>query len=490
MGITHCLTILIGELLLPFFGGFGIYLQHACVCMSVIALVFSHCILCCVLLLYTYIQMCKLYFCRTVPEIQCQVAILSRATALLVLSQTGANLVHHPSSQVMVICSLEPILGHHHNTVHLSNLMVPILQHLVAIRLDGISLKTSNLIQLPLVLGTTIITSSSNLNNSLPLGLMRLLMLLATIMASLLHILRKDMILPTLSRVVGSKHMITLVTRLKGSSRAILSRLVMISRAMVRLLMDQLQTQPRMGLHPVMVVLVGLVRHPQGSKLQLQLLEATLVMPANLLPVLHQATQHKVLLHHLATALHRRSLAMAPSHHSKVVMVKVLMGSLLRRARSLLHLHHMGRLRLLDLRKVVMDSMVTANLVMVRLRHTLVHPLQATRAMRSSSLMVMLMAVEVMVSLQHTLLKQQLLHPRINLLHLAPLVLPQHLLLLLLTVAAHKHPQKVKHQWLVKEQKIFQASAVVSSSVALCSASSLGKRLHIYELYGFPCCFC
>jgi len=435
--------------------------------MSVIALLFSPCILCCVLLLYTYIQMCKLYFCRTVPEIQCQVAILSRVITLLVLSRTGANLVHHPSSQVMVICSLEPILGHHHSMVHLSNLTVAILQHLVAIRLDGISLKTSNLIQLPLVLGTTIITSSSNLNNSLPLGLMRLLMLLATIMASLLHILRKDMILPTLSRVVGSKHMITLVTRLKGSSRAILSRLVMISRAMVRLLMDQLQTQPRMGLHPVMVVLVGLVRHPQGSKLQLQLLEATLVIPANPLLVLHQATQHKVLPHHLAMAFHRRSLDMAPSHHSKVVMVKVLMGSLLRRARSRLHLHRMGRLHLLDLYKVVMDSMVTASLVMVRLRLTLVHPLQATRAMRSSSLMVMHMAVEVMVSLQHTLLKQQLLHPRINLLYLAPLVLPQHLLLLLLTVAVHKHLQKVKLQWLVGEQKIFQASAVVSS-VALC----------------------
>jgi hypothetical protein len=100
--------------------------------------------------------------------------------------------------------------------------------------------------------------------------------------------------------------------------------------------------------------------------------------------------------------------------------------------------------------------------------------------MGSSSHMVMLMAVEVMVSLQHTLLKQQLLRPRIHLLHLAPLVLPQHLLLLLLTVVAHKHLQKVKLQWLLGEQKIFQASAVVSSSVALCSASSLGKRVHIY----------
>jgi hypothetical protein len=229
-----------------------------------------------------------------------------------------------------------------------------------------------------------------------------------------------------------------------------------------------------------MVVLVGPVRHLQGSKLQLQLLEATLVMPANPLLVLHQATQHKLLLHHLAMVLHRRSLAMAPSHHSKVVMVKALMVSLLRRARSLLHLHRMDRLRLLDLRKVVMDSMVTASLVMVLLRLTLVHPRQATRAMGSSSHMVMLMAVEVMVSLQHTLLKQQLLRPRIHLLHLAPLVLPQHLLLLLLTVVAHKHLQKVKLQWLLGEQKIFQASAVVSSSVALCSASSLGKRVHIY----------
>lgn len=384
---------------------------------------------------------------RIVPEIKCQVAILSRVIALLVLSQTGAHLVHHPSSLVMVICSLELILGHRHSMVHLSNLMVAILQHLVAIRLrGGISLKTSNLIQLPLALGMTIIASSSNLNNSLPLGLLRPLMLLATIMASLLHILHKDTILPTLSRVLGSKHMITLVTRPKGSSRAILSRLVMISRAMVHLLMDQLQARPRMGLHPVMVVLVGPVKHLQGSKLQPKLLEATLVMPANHLLVLQQATRRKVLLH-LAMALHRHSLAMAPSRHRKVGMVRALTGSLLRRARSLLHLHHMDRLRLLDLLRLVMDSMVTASLVMVHLRLTLVPLLQAIQVMASSSLMLTLMAVEATGSLRRTLLKQQqLLRPRINLLHLPQLVLPRHLPQLLLTAVA-RNLQKVKLQW-------------------------------------------
>ncbi|KAF8690990.1 hypothetical protein HU200_040716 [Digitaria exilis] len=164
------------------------------------------------------VPMCKLYFCRIVPEIKCQVDTLSRVIALLVLSQTGAHLVHHPSSLVMVICSLEHILGHRHSMVDLSNLMVAILQHPVAIRLGGISPKTSNLKQPPLVLGTTTITSS-NLNNRLPLGLLHPPMLLATIMASLLPIPHKDMILRTLSRVVGSNHMITLVYQTQGQQQ-------------------------------------------------------------------------------------------------------------------------------------------------------------------------------------------------------------------------------------------------------------------------------
>jgi len=59
MGITHCLTVLIGELLLLFFLVVLEFICNmSCVCMSVIALQFSPCILCCVLLLYTYIQMC------------------------------------------------------------------------------------------------------------------------------------------------------------------------------------------------------------------------------------------------------------------------------------------------------------------------------------------------------------------------------------------------------------------------------------------------
>jgi hypothetical protein len=290
--------------------------------------------------------------------------------------------------------------------------------------------------------------SSNNPHNSLPLGLLLPLMLLATIMANLLHILHKDMILPTLSRVLGSKHMITLVTRPKGSSRAILSRLVMISTDMVHLLMDQLQARPRMGLHLVMVVLVGPVKHLQGSKHQPQLLEVTLVMLASHLLVLHQATRLKVLLHHLATVLHRRSLAMELSRRSKVGMVRVLTVSLLPRARSLLHLHHMDRLRLLDLLRLPMDSMVTASLVMVHLHLTLVLLLQAIQVMVSSSPMVTLMPVEATGSLRHTLLKQ--LPPRINLLQL-PQQLPQHLPLLLLTAVAH-NLQKVNLQWFLGEQ--------------------------------------
>jgi hypothetical protein len=348
--------------------------------------------------------------------------------------------------------------------------MVVIPQHLVAIRLGGISLKTSNLIQPPLVLGMIIIASSSNLNsNNLPLELLLLLMPLATIMASLQRMLHKDMILPTLSRVVGSKHMdmmATLVTRPKGSSRATLSRLVMTSRAMVHLLMDQLQTRPRMGLHPAMVVLVGPVRHLQGSKLQPQLLEATLAMPANRLLVLQQATQLKVQLH-LDMVLHHPSLAMAPNPHSKVDMVRALMGSLLHRARNLLHLHLMDRLRLLDLFRVVTGSMDTANLLTVHHQLTLVHPLQATRAMASSNLMAMLMVVEAMGSLQPTLLKQQLLlHPRITLL---PLLRPleQQLRQLLTTVEAPKHLRKLKVHQLIWSKHFSSLCYVVSSTLLL-----------------------
>lgn len=403
---------------------------------------------------------------RIVPGIQCQVAIPSRAIALLVLSQTGARLVHQPSSLGMVICSLGLILVHHNSMVHLSNLMVAIPQHLVAIRLVGINLKTSNLIQLHLVLDMITIASSSNLNNSLPLGLLHLLMLLATIMDSLLHTLRKDMILPTLSRVVGSKHMdmtVTLVTSHKGSSRVTLSRLVMISRAMAHLLMDQQQTLPRMGLHPAMVLLVGLIRHLQGSKLQPQLLGATLAMLANHLLVLHQATQLKVLLHHLDMELHRPSLAMAPNLHSKADTVRALMGSRLHRARNLLHHRLMDRLRLLDLLRVVMGSMVTASLVMVHHHLTLVHPLQAIQAMASSSRMEMLMVVEAMPSLQLILLKQQLLlHPRINLM-LHPLLLPleRQLLQLLPAVEVPRHLQRIKLQWLLGGQVFCKLQHVV-----------------------------
>jgi hypothetical protein len=416
--------------------------------------------------MYTYTHV-QTIFCRIVPGIQCLVAILSRAITLLVLSQTGARLLRHPSSLVMVICSLGLILGHRHSMVHLSNLMVAIPQHLVAIRLGGISLKTSNLIQLPLVLGMIIIASSSNLNNNnLPLGLLLLLMPLPTIMASLQHMLHKDMILPILSIVVGSKHMdmmATLVTRPKASSRATLSRLVMTSRDMVHLLMDQLRTRPRMG--PAMVVLVGPPRHLRGSKLQPQLLEATLAMPVNRLLVLQQAIQFKVQLH-LDMVLHHPSLAMAPNLHSKVDMVRALMGSLLHRARNLLHLHLMDKLRLLDLLRVVMCSMVTANLHTVHHQLTLVHPLQATRAMANSSLMAMLMVVEAMGSLQPTLLKQQLLlHPRITLPHL-PRPLEQQLRQLLTTMGVPKLLRKLDLQQLIGNKLFTSLCCVVSSTVA------------------------
>ncbi|AQK59670.1 KH domain-containing protein [Zea mays] len=366
----------------------------------------------------------------------------------------------------MVICSLGLILGHRHSMVHLSNLMVATPQHLVVIRLDGISLKTSNLIQLPLVLGMIIIVSSSNLSNNLPLGQLLLLMPLATIMVSLRRMLHRDMILPTLSRVVGSKHMdmmATLVTRPKGSSRATLSRLVMISRVMAHLLMDQLQARPRMG--PTMVVLEGPVRHLQGSKHQTQLLEANLAIPANRPLVLQQLTHLKVQLH-LDMALHHPSLAMAPNHHSKPDMVRALMGSLLHRARNLLHCHLMDRLRLLVLLRLVTGSMVTANLLTVHHQLTLVHPLQATRAM-ASSLMAMLMVVQAMGSLQPTLLKQHLLlHPRITLL---PLLRPleQQLRQLLKTVGAPKHPLKLELQQLIGNKHFPRPCRVVSSALLL-----------------------
>jgi hypothetical protein len=266
--------------------------------------------------------MCKLYFCRIVPETQCQVAMLSRAMAL-VLRQTGVSLVHSPhSSLVMVICSLVLILGHLHIMGHLNSRMVAILQQLVAIKLGGNN-HNNNLNRHPLVPGMTIIANNSSLNSSLPLELLHLPMLLAIIMASLLHMLHKVMvILPILSRV-DNKHMdmtVTLAIRTKGSSRVTLSRLVTNSRATTHLLMDQLQIPLKMDLLPAMAVLVGPASHPQGSKIQHQLLEVTLAILANLQPVLRQATQGKDLLHQLAMVLHR-NLAMAPNWHRQVVMV-------------------------------------------------------------------------------------------------------------------------------------------------------------------------
>lgn len=197
---------------------------------------------------------------RIVLETQCQVAILSRAIALLVLSQIGVRMGgHRCNSLVMVTCSLEPILGHPHNMALLSNLMVATLQHLGVIRLGGINHQISNLSRPPLARAMIITINSSNLNsNNLPLGLLHLVMLLAIIPASLLHMLPKGMIRPTLSRVVGSsRHMIILVIiRPKGSSRATLSRLDMISRAMELLAMGPPLIQLRMGPHQAMVLKV------------------------------------------------------------------------------------------------------------------------------------------------------------------------------------------------------------------------------------------
>uniref|UniRef100_A0A0A9FFQ5 Uncharacterized protein n=1 Tax=Arundo donax TaxID=35708 RepID=A0A0A9FFQ5_ARUDO len=182
--------------------------------------------------------------------------------------------------------------------------------------------------------------------------------------------------------------------------------------------------------------------------------------------------------------LHHRSLAMALNRHRKVDTLRVLMGSLLHRARNLLHLHLTDRLRLLDLLRVVMGSMVTASQVMVRPHLILVRLLRATWDMGNSSLMVTLMAVEATGSLRRTLLKQQhRLHHRINLLPLGLLLLLQRQLLLLLTVAALKLLQKVKRQ--LRLQQHSQASAPVSSALLLIiSHLVLGKRV---TLYCSPC---
>ncbi|KAM3259692.1 hypothetical protein ACQJBY_051148 [Aegilops geniculata] len=129
----------------------------------------------------------------------------------------------------------------------------------------------------------TTVTNKSNPNsNSMPLEPLNLLMLAAMITASLLLMLHKGMvILHTLSRVAGSKLMITLVIRPKGCLTR--SSLDMISRTMGHLAMGhQLLTQLRMVvLHRAMVVQAALVKHLQGSKLQLQPLEANRVILIN-----------------------------------------------------------------------------------------------------------------------------------------------------------------------------------------------------------------
>lgn len=367
---------------------------------------------------------------RIVPEIQCQVAILSKAIALLVLRVTGHLVRQQHSSLVMVTCSLELTLVRPHSMA--SHLIAAILQHLEVTRLGGINLQTNSLSRPPLALAMTIITNSSNRNNNQPQELPHLLMPVHIITASLLLTLRKVMvILHILSRLVGSKLMITLVIRTKGSSsRPILSRLDMISKAMAQLVMDQLQTQLRMVLLlRAMVVQVGLVKHLQGNRLQLQLLEATLVILPNHLPVLHQATRHKVLSLHLATLRLRHRLAMEPNPQHRAAMARAHMGSL-PRVRNHLHLLLMDRQHLLDLLRLVMGSMVTASQATVHPHLTLVHPLQATLAMASSSHTVILMAPVAMGSPRRILLKLQLLlHPKTLPLHLH---LPQQMLLLLL----------------------------------------------------------
>lgn len=115
------------------------------------------------------------------------------------------------------------------------------------------------------------------------------------------------------------------------------------------------------------------------------------------------------------------------------------MAHLRRDRRLLLTLLLTDRRRLLDLLLVGMASMVTlrTSKAMAHLHLTLVHLLQATQAMVSSSPMVILMAVEATGSLPHILLKLQLLlPPRTNLLPPLRLVLRlrqpllRHLLLL------------------------------------------------------------
>ncbi|XP_037461972.1 uncharacterized protein LOC119333035, partial [Triticum dicoccoides] len=243
-------------------------------------------------------------------------------------------------------------------------------------------------------------TSNPN-NNSMPLEL-HLLMLAATITASLLLMLQKGMvILRTLSRVAGSKRMITLVIRRKGCLTH--SGLDMISRTMGHLAMGhQLLTQLRMVvLHRAMVVQVALVKQLQGSKLQL--------LPPILL-LLHQATWRKVLPPQSGyTAPH--SLTMICSHHHRPRMARVLMGSL-HMLRSHLHLFRMDRHRLL---RLVMGSMDTVSQAMVHHRLPLVHPLLARQAMASSSHTVIIMLLVVMDCQQCILPKlHHLLRPRIN----------------------------------------------------------------------------
>ncbi|KAE8770992.1 hypothetical protein D1007_57174 [Hordeum vulgare] len=129
----------------------------------------------------------------------------NRATTLSALGQTGVRLMHQQHNS-MFTCSLELILVHHHGMAR--NLMAE---------------------QPPLALAMTTITNSSNPNsNSLPLELLRLLMLAGTITASLLLMLHKGMVL-----------------------------------------------------HRGTVVQVALLKHLQGSKLQLQPLEANWVILIN-----------------------------------------------------------------------------------------------------------------------------------------------------------------------------------------------------------------
>jgi hypothetical protein len=110
---------------------------------------------------------------------------------------------------------------------------------------------------------------------------------------------------------------------------------------------------------------------------------------------------------------------MVPSPNHREGMVRAVMAHLLRDRRLLLTLLLTDRRRLLDLLLVGMASMVTlrTSKAMAHLRLTLVHLLQATQAMVSSSHTVILMAVEATCSPPLILLKLQLpLPPRTNLL--------------------------------------------------------------------------